>query len=83
MTKRCSTSDVEVPPFSFPLRDCQDHEPIDDNMSDHTPTNPIIGGDVSFSPHNGPIFLPQQEDHTVKSINDEMDCTQEVVVPTG
>lgn len=82
MTKRCSKSDFKVPPFPFPLRDCQNHEPVDDNMSDHTPTNPI-GGDFSFSPHNDPIFSPQQQDHTVKSINDEMDHTQEVVVPTG
>jgi hypothetical protein len=37
----------------------------------------------SFSPHNDYISSPQQEDDIVKSIYDEMDCTQEVVVPTG
>jgi hypothetical protein len=82
MTKQCSKTDFKVPSFPFPLRDCQDHQPIDDDMSDHTPTNPI-GGDVSFSPHNDYISSPQREEDIVQSINDEMDCTQEAVVPTG
>ena len=57
MSERCSKIAFEVPLFPFPPRDTQDEE---DNMSEDTQMD-RIDVDSSFSPHNDPVLLPDQD----------------------